>query len=449
MNPKQKYISSVLNPGASNPSSAYRPQTTLGTTPVDSLMGKSSSYSNIQKKQPTPITPANTSATSPATPKITSPAGQAYVSAQVNQPATPAPTSTPATPAYQDTPDYKAYLSYTRNKENPSEAELARKQYEASMKRLVDAQNERERAQTEARKGVEKTLTTGGGLKSGTQAGAGVYQRRAGDDVADLSLAESAAARSAGLALDVYDPYRTQQANEAKQLSIEEATTLGVPFGTTYGEAKALGKIPEAPGEAFNLSEGQARYDANGNLIAERGKTYAPGTGTSASSGGGILGADGKPLKLLAGQVDTIANYDNTMSAAERALGLLEGGVSTGPVSNLLLQGKKFAGYGDETQLKMEQLLGKIRADFMKAISGAAVSEQEVKRLSKFLPDLGDQENVIKSKLENLLTELASSRDVYVKTIGGASSQPSVSNATQMQLPDGTIVTLQPDGTYN
>lgn len=33
----------------------------------------------------------------------------------------------------------------------------------------------------------------------------------------------------------------------------------------------------------FNLSEGQARYDADGNLIASRAKTYAPGTGSSAS----------------------------------------------------------------------------------------------------------------------------------------------------------------------
>ena len=444
MNPKQQYQTNIMG-SLKAPSPAWQ---NYGATKTVQPAGQ------LQTKK-SPVTPSNTSATATTAPKITSPAGQSYVSSLVNQPTTPpstpqnTPPSTPSTPSYKDTPEYQAYLKYTRNKENPSEAELARKQYEASMKRLVDAQNERERAQTEARKGVEKTLTTGGGLKSGTQAGAGVYQRRASDDVADLSLAESAAARSAGVALDVYDPYRTQQANEAKQLSLEEATTLGVPFGTTYGEAKALGKIPEAPAsEGYTLSEGQARYDANGNLIAERGKTYAPGTGASSSSGGGILGADGKPLKLLAGQVDTIANYDNTLNAAQRALELLEEGVSTGPVSNLLLQGKKLAGYGDETQLRMEQLLGKLRADFMKAISGAAVSEQEVKRLSKFLPDLGDQENVIKSKLNNLITEIASSKDTYVKTIGGTSSQPSVSTATQMQLPDGTIVTLQPDGTY-
>jgi hypothetical protein len=31
----------------------------------------------------------------------------------------------------------------------------------------------------------------------------------------------------------------------------------------------------------FNLSEGQSRYDANGNLIASKGKTYAPDTGGS------------------------------------------------------------------------------------------------------------------------------------------------------------------------
>lgn len=33
----------------------------------------------------------------------------------------------------------------------------------------------------------------------------------------------------------------------------------------------------------FNLSEGQSRYDADGNVIASKGKTYAPGTGSSSS----------------------------------------------------------------------------------------------------------------------------------------------------------------------
>jgi hypothetical protein len=321
------------------------------------------------------------------------------------------------------------YIKYLKTMFNPDDVKLKAQAYESSQQRLADVQTEQARAQLEARKGYEKTLDTAGGLRAGTRAGAGAYNRRASDDLADIALQEAAAASSATVAQNAY--------------------SMAIGAGKSVYEAEQAAEKArlESMPEGFSLSEGQARYDAEGNVIAERGKTYAP-TSSSSSPTTGYIGADGKPLKLLAGQVDTIANYDNTLNSAERALTLLDEGISTGPLSNAVLQGKKFAGYGDEKQLQLEQLLGKLRADFMKAISGAAVSEQEVKRLSKFLPDLGDQENVIKSKLNNLLTEIASSKDVYVKTIGGTSTQPTVSSPTQMQLQDGTIVTLQPDGTY-
>lgn len=455
MNPKNTYMNNL---NLNKPSQAW--QNYGSTQTLNRVPGA------ILPKKDIPVTPSDTSATGTSGTKITSPAGQAYVS-KISQPTIdglmaqaksiqsqiPGATSgTSSNEAYKNTPEYKAYIKYQSDKENPTSSMNAQKNYQASLQRLADIQSQREKQEYDARKAEKAIYETGGGLKSGTREGVSAYSRRATDDANDLALQESAAARAAGVASELYTPYREQEIANAKPLTYEEAQALGVVYGTTVGEAKALGKIPEAPeAEGFSLSEGQARYDAQGNLIAQRGKTYAPGTGGTggtASSTGGIIGADGKPLKLLAGQVDTIANYDNTLNAATRALALLDEGVSTGPVSNLLLQGKKFAGYGNEKQLQMEQLLGKLRADFMKAISGAAVSEQEVKRLNKFLPDLGDQENVIKSKLNNLLTELASSKDTYIKTIGGTSSQPSVSSAQQMQLPNGEIVTLQPDGTY-
>jgi len=238
---------------------------------------------------------------------------------------------------------------------------------------------------------------------------------------------------------------------------LEEAQTLGVPFGTTMGQARLMGIIPTSgAADGFSLSEGQARYDAQGNLIAERGKTYAPGSttsGSTASAGGNaIVDANGKQIKLTATQVDTISGYENTVQGAARAMALLDTGVSTGPLSGRLLQASKFAGGGNEDQMKLEQLLGKIKADFMKAVSGAAVSEQETVRLSAFLPAITDQENVIKSKLNTLMSETESSKANFLKTLGAqeTSTQESISDQpTQMRLPNGTIVYRQEDGTYS
>lgn len=150
------------------------------------------------------------------------------------------------------------------------------------------------------------------------------------------------------------------------------------------------------------------------------GATRAPtGGGGGVGGVGTITDASGEPLKLAASQTDTISGYNNTVSSAQTALSLLNAGVKTGPVEGTLLQGAKLVGKADPNQLRLEQTLGKLKADFMKALSGAAVSDQEVIRLSKFLPDIYDQEDVIKSKLSTLIAETNQSKTNYLRTLGG------------------------------
>lgn len=64
--------------------------------------------------------------------------------------------------------------------------------------------------------------------------------------------------------------------------------------------AKEAADKKVADDAAFNLSEGQARYDADGNIIASRSKTYAP------SSGGGAAGATGT---YVVGQNPTVDSW--------------------------------------------------------------------------------------------------------------------------------------------
>ena len=153
----------------------------------------------------------------------------------------------------------------------------------------------------------------------------------------------------------------------------------------------------------------------------------------------GLVDANGKPIKLSAAQVDTLSGFDTTVSAANSALQLLETGVQTGPIAGNMLQFQKFLGEDysgkiDENQLKLEQLMSKIRADFMKAISGAAVSESEVQRLSAFLPSITDQEGVIKSKLGTLIDETNRAKQNLISTLGGTQQYSPTTPAENQQL---------------
>ena len=130
------------------------------------------------------------------------------------------------------------------------------------------------------------------------------------------------------------------------------------------------------------------------------------------------LKADGTPAKLLAGQVDTISAFDSTVSQAQKALDLLNNGVQTGPIELGKLLAGKLTNKANSNQLSYEQKIAMIRADFMKAISGATVSEPERKRLEAFLPVFTDQEGVAKSKLENLVTELGMKKNLFLDTMG-------------------------------
>jgi len=169
--------------------------------------------------------------------------------------------------------------------------------------------------------------------------------------------------------------------------------------------------------------------------IAPKGGGGGGGSGSGYVSPGSITDSRGKPIKLTAGQADAIAGFDTTVSLANETISLLNTGVQTGPVAGRTLALKKLVGGSDPRQLALEQKLAKLKADFMKSLSGAAVSEQEVARLEKFLPSITDQEDVIMSKLNTIKQEASRTKSVLLSTLGSVtqSSTPDVGSVIEHQ----------------
>lgn len=233
-----------------------------------------------------------------------------------------------------------------------------------------------------------------------------------------------------GTAISIYDSQRRFQADQIQQyytraqqdfensLKLYEMSQPTTPDMTNEMQEYVF-SVEQGFGGSF-LDYKQAVATAG---RAPLRSSSGGGSGGGLSGGGAIVpgaltDASGKPIKLTATQVEALSGYDNTVDAANRAKALIDQGVSTGPLAGRLLQGAKLFGKGDTSQLELEQTLGKLRADFMKAISGAAVSDAEVIRLSKFLPDITDQEATITSKLNTLVNETISSKENYLRTLG-------------------------------
>lgn len=448
---------------------------------------------------------ANNSATATKTPaitpaKITSPAGQQYMSGlaqtqntqleDIKKQALGIQSQIGALKTTETKPNpQSAYVEYLKTMFNPEQAKMREQSYQQSQQRLADIQSQREKADTEARRRYEELLDASGGLKSGAEQSAAMDRRRSNQELADIALQESAAARTAGVMSNNYENYLNAgkslydiEKEETKPLSIEEATTLGVPYGTTVAEARALGVIPKKEEEGFSLSEGEARYDAQGKLIAARAKTYAPGTGSGGYGGGygsgGSLNLSPEAQGIIQ-QINLGANLDDLIKGTsipaqklrnEVIAGLnAQGGMTTkatellseglGVVNNMLnnkaynaLGGysAKFGGqwttsYGD-AKAQAAQLQAILARDNLGLLKGA-MSDKDlafIQSMSSGFEGEGTQsEGFIKQRLEEIQTKLKNKIDT-----SGASNFSSGGGQPQQMNLNGQILYLQADGTY-
>jgi len=154
----------------------------------------------------------------------------------------------------------------------------------------------------------------------------------------------------------------------------------------------------------------QAQKTAVTATLAKQGLSVYP-------PGGSIVGEENLReaiLSLSAGQQESAFSAIASFKNAEDILDLLDKGVETGPIAGRKLTGIDIAGFpitpgeqalGKSTKEQDEMLasMTAFSANFIKAISGVAVSAKEYERLMNALPSVNRQENVNRNSLRALL----------------------------------------------
>jgi hypothetical protein len=127
--------------------------------------------------------------------------------------------------------------------------------------------------------------------------------------------------------------------------------------------------------------------------------------------------------KMSAGQITTLSDLSSAYDLANESMKLLNDNpnIQAGRTSGSLHRAYKWLGidkYTDENTTKFDAMLNNLKASFMKGVSGANVTDKEVARLSKFLPDLTDSKATIRVKLNTLLREVNNKKTNLQNTSG-------------------------------
>lgn len=113
---------------------------------------------------------------------------------------------------------------------------------------------------------------------------------------------------------------------------------------------------------------------------------------------------------LTAAQKTQIADWDSTIQAANKAKEMAKN-VNTGFFSGNIGKLGQTLGLASNNFVALNSQIASIKSNFMKAISGAAISASEKERLEQFLPDTTDSEQDLQIKTSQLISELSRQKE--------------------------------------
>lgn len=221
------------------------------------------------------------------------------------------------------------------------------------------------------------------------------------------------------------DQYNTDRAFNQSKIESDRNYALSAAASARAG-ASAPGSSPELRATSAALAKTGGNWEQTAQMLADQGYDVSSGSviDNELRRRNGLspitpAQAAATP-NLSAGQVSALADMDATIATAQKAKALASS-VNTGFIAGRVGKGAQAVGAASDNFIDLNSQITNIKANFMKAMSGAAVSEQEVKRLSQFLPDVTDDENVIQRKLTNLTENLNQAREsLYKAASGGA-----------------------------
>ena len=123
-----------------------------------------------------------------------------------------------------------------------------------------------------------------------------------------------------------------------------------------------------------------------------------------------------RPSEVFAGKMSDL----DTIKEHMEKIAKLKDKVNTGAVTNALTSfaGKWISGdIPSEERTKLKTMTTHTLANYIKSISGAAVSEQEAKRLQEGIPNMSDDDAVFVQKMEAFNTLLAAMREEKIKAL--------------------------------
>lgn len=401
------------------------PQMSKQSLPVTSTTPKSN------------VVTGNPSAVSPS---LKTPAAKAYVSSKLQTPPTAAapqmapvapvspvtaPTATAAAPAPQapSTRDayMNAYKSYRDSQKMSEEERSAREAYNNFL-----AEQSKAIAGREGRGlGVPQTIVRGEQEKLLRQTQPELARLQG-----DIGIAQSA--REAEV-----NAYKTDVDMQKELLGLEsEASKPIVVDGVAYARQAdgSLKPLTTKEQEAFNLSEGQSRYAINPTtgqyeLVASKGKTYAPGTGNGSAPG------TVSPYRAEKA-ANVIAQVDEAMSMVSPYTSGLIGSVSG------LIPGTN----AKDLQKAIDSIKANIGFDELQAMrdaskTGGALGQVAVQELNSLQATLGSLDRT--QSPQALYKNLQDIRDRYSKVAGIVGQiQGKGEGSNIVTAPDGQVVQI-------
>ncbi len=248
----------------------------------------------------------------------------------------------------------------------------------------------------------------------------------------------------------------------------------------------------------FNLSEGQARYDVNGNLIASRAKTYAPSSGGGSSAGGiggstqygsdldAVVGTvlstiptkfgqetfqrqlantrnDADKINLVAAQVlrgaptavrEDFTNQSVAISNLDKAISKLDSGVKTGVINDKLQYAYNIVGRDFDPKLQeIQAYITSAIQPYRNSVTGAAWGTQEESEYQQLFGSTKYSPAELKNRLINLKEILKSKSaqglNAVANPLGYYDNQFATGNyaPSDTQSNGGRVPVIAPDGT--